>query len=243
VGIPVVLPAILATVILPSLSSLASVDKTKFAHIVNRAVQVVLLAAIPMAVGIALIASDIIHVMHYPAGFTHAALLIQILAIHIPIVGLDMILAIALTAADRQKAWLVVGLVAVVFNPLLNLIAIPLTTRRFADGAIGASVVTVATELVLLVGAIYLRPAGVLNRQTLSFGLRCVLAAVIMTPAVLLAAGLPMPVKILIGAATFALAAFVLRLVSPRQAWSLLVLKSRPLLGRANATSVPVATE
>lgn len=243
VGIPVALPAILATVILPSLSSLAAADKAKFAHIVNRAVQIVLLSAIPMAVGMALIATDIIHVMHYPAEFSHSALLIRILAIHIPVVALDMILAIALTATDRQKAWLVVGLVAVLFNPAFNLLAIPLTTRRFGDGAIGASVVTVATELVMLVGAIYLKPPGVLDRLTISFGLRCILAAAIMAPAVLLAAGLPLPLKILIGVAAFAVGAFVLRLVSPRQVWGLVLLKGRALLGRTTGTTVPVAAD
>jgi O-antigen/teichoic acid export membrane protein len=243
VGIPVVLPAILATVTLPSLSSLASVDKARFALIVNRALQIVLLVAIPMAVGTALIASDIIGTMHYPVGFDRSALLMRVLAIHIPIVALDMILAVALTANDRQKAWLAVGCVAVVFNPTLNLFAIPFTTHRFGDGAIGASVVTVATELVMLVGAIYLRPPGVLDRQTLSVGLRCLGAAAIMVPAVLLAAALPLPLKILIGVVTFGAGAVALRLVSPRQAWSVVTTKGRPLLGRAPRAGVPVVAD
>src|SRR5262249_29605480 len=101
VGIPVALPVILATVVLPSLSTLAHAHGPEFSRIVNRAVQIALFAAIPMATGIALVAGDIIQVLHYPAGFEHSVLLMQILAIHIPVVALDMVLATALTAKDR----------------------------------------------------------------------------------------------------------------------------------------------
>jgi peptidoglycan/LPS O-acetylase OafA/YrhL/O-antigen/teichoic acid export membrane protein len=232
VGIPIALPLILATVVLPSLSSLAFVNEAEFRRIVNRALQVALFAAIPMAVGIALVSGDIIRLLHYPAGFEHSVVLMRILAIHIPIVAMDMVLAITLAARDRQKAWLVVSCVAVLFNPTVNLIAIPLSSRHLGDGAIGAAIVTVATELVMMLGAIYLRPAGVLDRKTTSFLLRSVVAAIIMVPVVEASAGLPLGAKILVGMATFACSAWALRLLSLRSASDRLMRVMGPLRGQ-----------
>jgi O-antigen/teichoic acid export membrane protein len=239
VGIPIALPLILATVVLPSLSALAHANGPEFARIVNRAVQIALFAAIPMATGMALVASDIIQFLHYPAGFEHSVLLMQILAIHIPVVALDLVLATALTAKDRQKAWLVVGCVAVVFNPTVNLIAIPLTTHRWGNGAIGASIVTVATEVVMMLGAISLRPAGVLDRATISFIIRCVGAALIMVPAVHMTAGLPLGMKIVAGIVAYACGAWALRLFSLRPVWNTLIRASGLFPDRGPAANVP----
>jgi O-antigen/teichoic acid export membrane protein len=239
VGIPVALPMILATVVLPSLATLAHAHGPEFTRIVNRAVQIALFAAIPMAAGIALVANDIIHFLNYPAGFEHSVLLMQILAIHIPVVALDMVLATALTAKDRQKAWLVVGCAAVVVNPTLNLIAIPLTSHNYGNGAIGASMVTVTTEVVMMVGAIYLRPTGVLDRTTISFIVRCVGAALIMVPAVMMTAGLPLGMKIVVGTVTYACAAWALRLFSVRPAWNSLIRITGLFPDRGQTATVP----
>jgi O-antigen/teichoic acid export membrane protein len=217
VGIPIFLPTVLVNVVYPSLSNKALGDTADFNRIVNKALQLVVFVGTPMAIGIALVAGNIIGLFHYPASFQHAVPLIRILAIHIPIVAMDMILAAALISRDRQKVWLLVGCIAAVFNPAINLIAIPLTSHRFGNGAIGASVVTVATELVMMIGAIYLRPAGILDRSTVSFLLRCVAASVAMIPFVLVAASAPFAVKVIIGATVFCIAALGLRLVSLRE--------------------------
>jgi O-antigen/teichoic acid export membrane protein len=218
VALPVIFPTVLVTVVFPSLSTQAIADKSEYSRLVNRALELAVLVGTPMAIGIALTARSIIGLFHYPAGFAQSVPLIRILAIHIPIVSMDMILGIALMAMDRQKAWVLVGCVAAIFNPVVNLVAIPFAVRRFSDGAIGASVVTVATEVVMMVGAIYLRPKGVLDGRTVSFLLRCVGASVAMIPFVLLASSAPLVAKMVIGVAAFALASFALRLVSPSQA-------------------------
>jgi len=110
-----------------------------------------------------------------------------------------------------------VGCIAVVFNPAANFIAIPLTKTRFGDGAIGASIVTVATEVVMMIGAIYLRPSGVLDRATQSFLVRCAVASAVMIPPVMLADRAPLAVKVAIGVAAFVIATLGLRLASVRE--------------------------
>jgi O-antigen/teichoic acid export membrane protein len=243
VGIPVVLPFLLATVVLPALSSLAIANEAEFRRLVNRAIQIALFAAIPMATGVAFVAGDIIRLFHYPAGYEHSVVLMQILAFHIPVVALDMVLVMALTATDRQKAWLIVGVIAVVVNPSLNLIAIPMTSRAFGNGAIGASIVTVLTELVVMAGAIYLRPTGVLDRATTSFSVRCAIAAALMVPALVAAAGLPLAVKVAIGAAVFATGAWALRLFSLRTAYDGAIRSIQSFAARRHGISVPGAAE
>ena len=213
IGIPIIFPTLLVMSVFPSLSASALRDHPSFTDMVNKALKLSVFVGTPMAIGIALVSGDIIRLFHYPADFSNAIPLMRILSIHIPIVAMDMILAMALTAKDRQKAWLMVGLIAALFNPAVNLYAIPATRHEYANGAIGASIVTVATELVMMVGAIWLRPIGVLDRRTVSFIGRTLLAALLMVPPVVMVAGAPLALKVLLGAATFGVGSWVFRLV------------------------------
>jgi O-antigen/teichoic acid export membrane protein len=216
VSIPMFFPTLLATATFPTLSSQAANRSPDFSPAVNKALQLAVLVGTPIAVGIALIAPNIIALFHYPAEYHHSVVLIRILAIHIPIVALDIILANALMAGDRQKLWLVIGCVAAVFNTAVNLVAIPVTSRQYGNGAIGASIVTVATELLIMIGALLLRPTGVVDRRTVGFLLRTLLAGVAMIPTVLLVRNAPLAAKVAVGALTFAAASYGLGLVSPR---------------------------
>ncbi len=89
-----------------------------------------------------------------------------------------MILGTALIAASRQRAWTIVGIFAGIFNPLVNLWAIPFTQNNphIGNAAVGAAVVTVATELVMFIGALYLRPKGVFTRWDIWYVGRCLIA-------------------------------------------------------------------
>jgi O-antigen/teichoic acid export membrane protein len=214
IGIPVFFPTALVTSVLPSLSASAFHDHAGFTNTVNKALRLAVFVGTPMAIGIALVSADILRLFRYPASFSNAIPLMRILSVHIPIVAVDMILATALTAKDRQKAWVMVGVIAAVFNPAVNLYAIPATRQAYGNGAIGASVVTVATELVMMLGAIWLRPAGVLDRHTIFFMGRTLLAAVLMIPPVVMLGGAPLALKVFLGTVTFGLGALLFRLVT-----------------------------
>src|SRR5207302_1729836 len=82
----------------------------------------------------------------------------------------------------RHRLWVIVAVVAAVFNPLFNAMAMPVTERLFNNAAIGASVSTVLTEVVLMGGALILRPAGVFNRSTVGLLGRIVAASCCMLP-------------------------------------------------------------
>ena len=126
-----------------------------------------------------------------------------------------MILGTVLIAASRQRAWTIVGILAGVFNPLVNLWAIPFTQRVFGNAAIGAAVVTVATELVMFIGALYLRPKGVFTRWDIWYVGRCLIAAGVMAPVVyfFVKAQVGLFPAIIYGAITYATVAYTLKLV------------------------------
>jgi O-antigen/teichoic acid export membrane protein len=215
VGMPAGFSYVVITATMPSMSANAVRESSgDFIRLANRAICLVLLFGLPAAFGIALVAGDVFSLLHYQAGFEDAVVLIQILALHIPAVGMDMVLGSALIAEDRQKQWNFIGCGAAVLNPLLNLVAIPLTIHAFNNGAIGAAVITVATEIFMMVGALIIRPRGVMDRPTVSYALRCLTAAVVMVPAVLAFGSAFLLVKIAVGVVTYGVASLALGTVS-----------------------------
>jgi O-antigen/teichoic acid export membrane protein len=124
------------------------------------------------------------------------------------------VLGSALIAADRQTAWTIIAGGAAVLNILLNLVAIPLTMHAFGNGAIGAAIVTVGTEVFMMVGALMLRPAGIMDRPTVSFALRSSVASLVMIPAVFAVGTAVLPVKIGVGIAAYAIASVAVGTVS-----------------------------
>jgi O-antigen/teichoic acid export membrane protein len=213
VSMPVFFAASVATAFFPALSAQNIHIPDVFARTANRALHLVVLVATPAAIGIALLADKFIYLVYGPE-FAQAIPLMRILALHIPIVGMDIVLGTVLVSADRQRQWVVVGALAAVFNPVLNLAAIPLTTSLFDNGAIGAAVVTVLTEFILMVGALHLRPAGVLDRPTARLLTRIVAASLAMVPVVLVLDDLPFLVLVAAGVVTYGVASFALRTIS-----------------------------
>jgi O-antigen/teichoic acid export membrane protein len=216
---------------LPSLSASARTASNEFTELTNNSIRLVMFIGLPASAGIALIAPDIFALFHYQASFWPAIPLIRILTLHIPIVGMDMVLGAALIANDKQRQWTTIGCIAAVVNVVANLFAIPFTIHVFHNGAVGAAVVTVATEALMMVGAIRLKPAGVLNRTTLSYIARFSLATLVMTGAILAMGGTSVVLKIALGVLVYAGSALVLRALSVRDLRSLAL---RPSLSAPN---------
>lgn len=105
-----------------------------------------------------------------------------------------------------------------VFNVVGNLIVIPIVEAQLANGAIGAAIVEVATELLLLVGAIALMPRGLLESRLCSVGGRALLAGGCAYLAAATTLQFSLPVAVVVGGGTFGVAALVLRLVRPEEA-------------------------
>jgi O-antigen/teichoic acid export membrane protein len=224
-NIPLFLPMIVVAPLLPALSAERNAHSPKFRDMVSRSLRLVTLVALPAGAGVMVLSNQVTDLLHYPPGFGPVSILLRILALNVPLVAIDMILGTALIAAARQRAWTIVGVVAGVFNPLVNLWAIPFTQRVYGNAAIGAAAVTVATELVMFAGALYLRPKGVFSRWDAWYIVRCLIATGVMVPVVILfsrIANVGLFASMVYGAITYGAVAYSLKLVRDDEILSLL---------------------
>ena len=212
VGMPVFISSIVVTAFLPSLSNLAVQSAEAFSSLTNRALRLVGFVSIPASMGIALTAHELL-TMIYDTKYERAIPLMQILSLHIPLAAMDTVLATALIAADRQRKYLIVAAIAAVFNPALNFGLIHATQNSFGNGAVGAAIMTVATEVFIMAGALHFRVQGVMDRNTVGYLMRCLAAALLMIPGVWLVRDTNIVVMAVVGAVLYAAASFVARTV------------------------------
>jgi O-antigen/teichoic acid export membrane protein len=202
-SIPIFIATAVMTAFFPQFSAHGAAETAEFSRLVNRAIRLVTFVAIPSAVGIALVAGDLIALFYDGDTYDPSIVLIQILAIHIPIAAVDTILAMALIAADRQHRYMYVAGMAAVLNPIACVLAIHATMNAFDNGAIGAAIVTVGTEVFILAGALLLRPRGVMDKATVIAAARFAAAGGVIVPALLLADDLPLALKVVLGVVSY----------------------------------------
>jgi O-antigen/teichoic acid export membrane protein len=214
VSLPASLSFLVVTAIYPALAAEGASVSPAFKRRANRALELVVFIGIPAATGIALVAPDVFSTLRYSASFAAAIPVIRILASHIPLVSIDIVLGTVIFANDRQKQWIIVGVLAAVVNPILNVFAIPFALHTFHNGAIGAAIVTVGTEVLILIGGLWLRPKGVMGWSSGWYILRCVLASVAMVPVILLFGTAPLAGKVILGIVTYGIASVAFRTAS-----------------------------
>jgi O-antigen/teichoic acid export membrane protein len=213
ISIPLFAPVVLMTVLFPALSA-ASRDPAQFNALARRGVHTAVLMAVPMAIGLMILADKLIQFLGYPESFANSVVPIIILAVSLPVVAINMIVGSALNALDRQRQWALAGVGAAVLNPALNLLAIPYTQAAFGNGGIGAAAVTSLTELFLLALGQYLLPRGVLNAATLIGVLKCLSVGLTMAAGVWFARELPILVTIPLGALIYGVGSLAVGTIS-----------------------------
>src|SRR5262249_16061364 len=134
----------------PALAAAAH-DRGHFASIARRSIHAILVVNVPIGVGMVLLPDRLTGIFRYPADFSNSWPLIVLLALGMPLIGVDMVIGAALVAREKQRAWARVAVAAALLNPLVNLVAIPYTQARFGNGAIGAAAITSLTELFIMV--------------------------------------------------------------------------------------------
>jgi O-antigen/teichoic acid export membrane protein len=212
-GIPVFATTAVVAAYFPAFSQHGKPIDEHFAPLVNRAIYLVLMVSIPACVGLFFVADDLIHLI-YSDGYDQAIVLVQILAVGIPIMGMDTVLGTALVASDRVRRYLWVAASAAVLNPTLCFILIRVTDQRYSNGAIGAAIITVATELWVMLGALRLRSPGVMARPDVIHLARILAASAVMIPVLLIATDLPLFAQIGLGGIAYGLAALLFKVIS-----------------------------
>jgi O-antigen/teichoic acid export membrane protein len=199
-------PTILTTVLFPTLAG-AVTRREEFSAVANRALQAVMVATVPMSLGIMTLAPGLIRVLGYPDSFSHSVLPIVLLAPGFPLVAVDMIIGTILNATDRQRAWAAAAVAAAFINPTLNVFAIKITDSMLHNGAVGAAAVTTFTEVLLMVVGIALLPRGSVGRVVVGRASRCIAAGLVMVAVVIPLRDLPIVIPVAAGGVVYAAAA------------------------------------
>jgi O-antigen/teichoic acid export membrane protein len=186
-------------------------------------------------------AGPVVDLLYGPSYGASVPVLV-VLAFCIPPMYLNIMLNQVLVAAKRQIAWTWVMAGATVLNPALNAVLIEVTQRRYANGAIGAAVSLLLTELAIVTAGMVLVGRGVVDRRVarrialtgVASGAACA-AAVAAQPMGTVASRA-------FAAATFAALALALRLMTRAEveavrAAALRVLAGRPALRRRAAAA------
>jgi O-antigen/teichoic acid export membrane protein len=161
-AIPVFIPNLIITPLYPALSRSVSEP-----HVIRRTVastlRVSLLLLVPLTAGTIVLAPAIPNLLGWPPDFANAVPVLIILSLQLPIVAVDMVFGVVLMAIGLQNRWVAVGVVAAALKILINLAAIPLSENLIGNGGVGASLVTLVTELVMFIGAMVLIPKNMLD--------------------------------------------------------------------------------
>jgi O-antigen/teichoic acid export membrane protein len=146
-------PVVVATAWLPRFVRAFEADREQLGREARPPTELVLLLSLPIASLTILVAHPLIHLL-YGHQYAESVPVMVGLGLCIPAMYLNIMMAQVLIAMNRQAVWTWVMAGTVVINPLFNLALIPFTQHHYGNGAIGASISLLLTELVC-VGAGY----------------------------------------------------------------------------------------
>jgi O-antigen/teichoic acid export membrane protein len=206
----VMLPWMVSVAVFPRLSSTFRRDRRAFERAWERSGRLTLLLGLPAALLATILAGPIVERI-YGDGYAPSAEVLAILVWWIPLVTLSALCAALLRAADRE--WTLAGLVGAgaILNVTANLVVVP------AHGMVGASLVTVSIEALVMVALWWTvhrlgapRPPLHPLARALPAAAGLVVVALVLRPA-------PVEIGIVAAAAAYALLLVLFRAVSPRE--------------------------
>jgi PST family polysaccharide transporter len=214
-GALMVVPVILTTAWLPQLTHAFRQGTDALNRAARNPIELVLILSLPVCVGTVLISGPLVRALYGP-GFAGSIPVLAILALCVPPMYLNIMANQVMIARKRQMTWTKVMVLASVINPALNLVLIPYFQRSQGNGAIGASVAMVITEVILAgVGVVLVREAFV-PALTVRV-LKGAAATAGMAIAVILALRMGLVVGILAGVVSFPLLALMIGVLNEEQ--------------------------
>lgn len=212
----VFLPALVQTAWLPRLVAAFGKGRGDLHETARAPVELILMLGAPIAASTVVVAEPLIRAVYGPE-FAHAVPVLIVLALCIPPLYLNIILSSVLVAEKRQATWTMVMAGAVVVNPLVNLVLIPITEHRYHNGAIGAAVSLVLTEMLMAGVGLLLVGRDVFEwRIVKRYGLMLV-ASTSMVAAAFATRPFGTVTSVIVGFTTFGVLVLILRIVSPEE--------------------------
>lgn len=121
--------------------------------------ELVLILSLPVAAGTILVAPDIIRVL-YGSAFAESVPVLIVLALCLPPMYFNTMANQVLIARKRQMDWTKVMVLATIVNPICNVFLIRYFQRAHGNGAIGAAISLLITEVIIsAIGVVLIRRA------------------------------------------------------------------------------------
>ena len=206
------IPAVLSTAWFPRLVAAFGQGHEQFRVALARVLNWTVILSLPIAAGMIAISHPLIALIYGPQ-FRESAGILAILGLLLPFTYLNIVASQGLNASNRQLTWTKIMAVATVVNLATNLVLIPFFQARWADGAIGASISLLLTEILMSVAALFLMRRS-LGAVTLTRLLNAVLAATLMGLIVWQLAPAGLVVQVVAGTVVFGGLALLLRIPS-----------------------------
>ncbi len=201
--------------LLPIIARLAMRRDRALAKMAQKALDILLLIAFPLAVGTFVLARNIITTLYGQGGFGQSVIVLRILAIAIVLMFANGVSVRLLIVTERQKRLSVTAVVAAITNLSLNLLLIPRL------GAVGAAATTVFTEGVVMTMNASFLPRGLIRQIQPVVPVKSFLAAAIMAVPLVALREQNLVLLVFIGIAVYALAVRVLRIL-PSDDWNMM---------------------
>lgn len=181
-GSLLIAPVIVGQALLPSLSRAATNNENENIVLARKLLQFLICLSIPIAVGVTIMANPLIETLYKGEYNPSIPILILLGWTTIPTyfgIGVYQILV----SQDRQKSWTKIMVMAIFVNLGLNVIFIPLFQNLLGDGAVGAAISQLLTELIIGIGGCVIIGSNIINKQLLGIVLKSILASLVMAGA------------------------------------------------------------
>lgn len=169
------IPLAFVAALYPKFSEYYATDRKKLAEIFEKSFIYLLLLAVPISVGIAVLAPDIIVTMFGPK-YIDSVLTQQVLIISLIFSFVSFPIGAFLNACDRQVTQTIIVVSALIMNIIANFLCIPIF------GIVGAAIAALLGNIVLTIGGLYFVPkiANMSYDMLVIQSMRIVLAALAM---------------------------------------------------------------
>lgn len=191
------LPSSLTLALFPTMARQAAIAHEALQRTYHLAVRYLLALAFPLAVGTTALAEPITALVGGRAFLPHAALALQWLIWFLPLSYVNGVTQYVLIALGRQRSVTVAFLIVVLFNVVANAVAIPLLSYR------GAALVTVLSEVVLLLPFAWALRGGVALPPLWALSWRPLAAALVMAGALAALPQVPAVLAVTLGALVY----------------------------------------
>jgi O-antigen/teichoic acid export membrane protein len=176
-AIPVFVPVLVVTPLLPALSGLTR-DRETMTRTLRRAFELTVIVTTGISAGIAAVAPLVPSTLGWSEDYVVAVPVMQLLSPLLVLVSISMVLGTALIALGQERRWLLVNAVATTLQYVVLFTVIPATEAYYGNGMIGAAAGRIGAELVMVAGALLLLPRGMIGWSAAFFMARVALAGV-----------------------------------------------------------------